>query len=63
MKRKLRAELTGLASKILSDDKMTELPVLYEQARMLYEKLAVLNFIEEKLQDLEVDVSKSSQRE
>lgn len=60
MKRKLRAELTGLASRILSDDKMTDLPQIYEQARMLYEKLAVLNFIEEKLQDLEVDVSKSS---
>jgi predicted transcriptional regulator YdeE len=60
MKRKLRAELVGLASRILSDDKMTELPQIYEQARKLYEKLAVLNFIEEKLQDLEVDVSKSS---
>jgi predicted transcriptional regulator YdeE len=60
MKRKLRAELIGLASSILADDKMTELPQIYEQARKLYEKLAVLNFIEEKLQDLEVDVSKSS---
>ena len=60
MKRKLRAELVGLASRILSDDKMTELPQIYEQARKLYEKLAVLNFIEEKLQDLEVDVSKST---
>lgn len=60
MKRKLRAELIGLASKIISDSEMSELPQIYEQARNLYEKLAVLNFIEEKLQDLEVDVSKSS---
>lgn len=60
MKRKLRAELIGLASKIISDTEMSELPQIYEQARNLYEKLAVLNFIEEKLQDLEVDVSKSS---
>ena len=60
MKRKLRAELIGLASRIISDTEMSELPQIYEQARDLYEKLAVLNFIEEKLQDLEVDVSKSS---
>ena len=60
MKRKLRAELIGLASRIISDSEMSELPQIYEQARSLYEKLAVLNFIEEKLQDLEVDVSKSS---
>ncbi len=60
MKRKLRAELIGLASRIISDTEMSELPQIYEQARNLYEKLAVLNFIEEKLQDLEVDVSKSS---
>ena len=60
MKRKLRAELIGLASRILSNDEMSELPQIYEQARELYEKLAVLNFIEEKLQDLEVDVNKSS---
>jgi hypothetical protein len=60
MKRKLRAELIGLASRIISDSEMSELPQIYEQARNLYEKLAVLNFIEEKLQDLEVDVSKSS---
>jgi hypothetical protein len=59
MKRKLRAELIGLASRILSDDEMAELPQIYQQARELYEKLAVLNFIEEKLQDLEVDVNKS----
>ncbi len=39
---------------------MTGLQQIYEQARKLYEKLAVLNFIEEKLQDLEVDVSKST---
>lgn len=60
MKRKLKAELIGLASRIISDNEMSELPEIYEQARNLYEKLAVLNFIEDKLQDLEVDVSKSS---
>jgi hypothetical protein len=59
MKRKLKAELVGLASRIISSDGLTEVPQLYEQARMLYEKLAVLNFIEEKLQDVQVDVNKS----
>ena len=59
MKRKLKAELVGLASRIISSDSPTEVPQLYEQARMLYEKLAVLNFIEEKLQDVQVDVNKS----
>jgi hypothetical protein len=59
MKRKLKAELIRLASGIISDKDLTDVPQLYEQARMLYEKLAVLNFIEEKLQDMEVDVSKS----
>lgn len=59
MKRKLKAELIGLASGIISDKNLDDVPQLYEQARRLYEKLAVLNFIEEKLQDMEVDVSKS----
>lgn len=59
MKRKLKAELVGLASRIISSEGPTEVPQLYEEARKLYEKLAVLNFIEEKLQDVQVDVNKS----
>lgn len=59
MKRKLKAELVGLASRIISSEGPTEVPQLYEEARQLYEKLAVLNFIEEKLQDVQVDVNKS----
>lgn len=59
MKRKLKAELVRLASSIISNDDLTEVSGLYEEARMLYEKLAVLNFIEQKLKDVEVDVSKS----
>ena len=59
MKRRLKAELNGLARKILSSEDLKDVPQLYEQSRRLYEKLAVLNFIEEKLQDMEVDVNKS----
>lgn len=59
MKRKLKAELVRLASSIISNDGLTDISGLYEEARMLYEKLAVLNFIEQKLKDVEVDVSKS----
>jgi hypothetical protein len=59
MKRKLKEELVRLCASIIADDEMRELPALYEASRKLYEKMAVLNFIEEKLQDVEVDVSKS----
>ena len=59
MKRKLKAELIRLASAIISNDDLSDVSELYEQSRKLYEKLAVLNFIEEKLQDMEIDVSKS----
>ena len=59
MKRKLRAELIRLASGIISNDDLTDISELYEEARALYEKLAVLNFIEQKLKDVEVNVNKS----
>jgi hypothetical protein len=59
MKRKLKEELVKLSSDIIASRGLTEVTDLYEQARTLYEKLAVLKFIEEKLSDVEVDVSKS----
>ena len=59
MKRKLRAELIRLASQIISNDDLTDISGLYEESRALYEKLAVLNFIEQKLKDVEVNVNKS----
>lgn len=59
MKRKLKEELVKLSTDIITSRGMTDVPELYEQARKLYEKLAVLKFIEEKLSDVEVDVSKS----
>lgn len=59
MKRKLKEELVKLSTDIITAHDMSEIPELYEAAKNLYEKLAVLKFIEEKLQDIEIDVSKN----
>lgn len=60
MKRKLKDELNQLAQAILQAKGDEEIAGLYEHARVLYEKLAVLKFIEEKLNDVEIDVSKNA---
>ncbi|NNJ88431.1 MAG: hypothetical protein HKP53_03440 [Eudoraea sp.] len=59
MKRKLKEELVKLSTEIITSHDMNNIPELYEAARTLYEKLAVLKFIEEKLNDVEIDVSKN----
>lgn len=59
MKRKLKEELLRLCTDIITSQGKKDIPDLYESARALYEKLAVLKFIEEKLQDVEIDVSKN----
>lgn len=59
MKRKLKEELLRLSRDIINSEGLEELPELYQRTRELYEKLAVLTFIEERLGDIEVDVSKS----
>ena len=59
MKRKLREELIKLSTDIITSRQDKELTELYDQAKDLYEKLAVLKFIDEKLNDIEVDVSKN----
>lgn len=59
MKQKLKEELVKLSQDILSGKGLTELPDLHHRARLLYEKLTVLTFIEEKLNDVELDVTKS----
>lgn len=59
MKRKLREELVKLSTDIITSREDSELTDLYEVAKNLYEKLAVLKFIDEKLSDVEVDVSKN----
>ncbi len=59
MKRKLKEELVKLSTEIITSHDMGDIAELYEAARNLYEKLAVLKFIEEKLNDVEIDVSKN----
>ncbi|MFS4468972.1 hypothetical protein [Maribacter sp. 2210JD10-5] len=60
MKRKLKEELRKLSTEIITARDTDSIADLYESAKKLYEKLAVLKFIEEELNDLEVDVSKSA---
>lgn len=57
MIKKLRKELTRLSSEILASGEDAEVDRLYQQARGIYERLAVLKFIEDKLGDVQVDVS------
>jgi predicted DNA-binding protein len=59
MKRKIRQELIRLSEEILADGELKNLSNLYNRSRALYEKIAVLKFIEDNLNSLEVDVSKS----
>jgi hypothetical protein len=61
MKRKLKEELIKISTDIITSKSLEEkeIPQLYEDARSLYEKLAVLKFIDEKLNDIEIDVSKN----
>ena len=48
-----------MAKEILNSAEDQDLARLYESAKNLYEKLAVLRFIEEKLGDVQIDVSKN----
>lgn len=59
MKRKLKEELVKMSTDIITSRDLNEITELYEASRNLYEKLAVLKFIEDKLNDIEVDVSKN----
>jgi len=59
MKKKLKEELVKLSTDIITSRNMNEITDLYEAAKSMYEKLAVLKFIDEKLKDIEIDVSKN----
>lgn len=59
MKKKLKEELVKLSTDIITSRNMNEITDMYEVAKTLYEKLAVLKFIDEKLKDIEIDVSKN----
>ncbi|SKB33959.1 hypothetical protein [Maribacter arcticus] len=60
MKNKLKKELRKLSTEILTADNLDDIAGLYELSKNLYEKLAVLRFIELELNDMEVDVSKNA---
>ena len=53
MKKKLETELVSIAHKILELKDRSTLPQLQEEARKLYEKLSVLNFIESHTNDVQ----------
>ena len=59
MKRKLKEELVKLCTDIITSDETTDITRLYDTAKELYEKLAVMKYIEEKLSDIEIDVTKN----
>lgn len=59
MIRKLREELIKLSTEIITAREDSDLTQLYDKAKEIYEKLAVLKFIDEKLADVQVDVSKN----
>lgn len=59
MKEKLRADLIKMSTDIITSREVNDITDLYEAAKKLYEKIAVLKFIEEELNDIQVDVSKN----
>ena len=60
MKKQLKKKLVKIATNIITADDLSEITEMYAASKELYEKLAVLKFIEEELNDIEIDVSKSS---
>jgi len=60
MIRKLREELIKLSTEIITAREDTDLAALYEKSKEIYEKLAVLKFIDEKLSDVQVDDSQNA---
>lgn len=60
MKKKLKEELVRISTDIITSRDLNNISEMYEAARGLYEKLAVLKFIDERLTDVEVDVSKNA---
>ncbi len=59
MKEKLKADLIKMSTDIITSREINDITDLYEAAKKLYEKIAVLKFIEEELNDIQVDVSKN----
>lgn len=60
MKKKLKEELVRLSTDIITSKDLRDLSYLYEAAKGLYEKLAVLKYIDENLKEVEVDDSRNA---
>lgn len=59
MKKKIKAELVKLATQIITAEDLTEITALYDVSKEMYEKLAVLKYINDNLNDVEINVAKS----
>jgi hypothetical protein len=60
MKKQLKKKLVKLATEIITSEDISEITQLYDVSKELYEKIAVLKFIDEELNDIEIDVSKNA---
>ncbi|ADV48634.1 hypothetical protein I2486_06675 [Cellulophaga sp. E16_2] len=60
MKKQLKKKLVKIATNIITADDINDITGMYAASKELYEKLAVLKFIEEELNDIEIDVSKNA---
>lgn len=60
MKRKLKEELVRMSTDIITSRNLNDITDLYEAAKGLYEKLAILKYIDQNLKEVEVDVSKNA---
>lgn len=63
MKKKLEAELISIAHRILKLKNKSELDQLYLETQKLYEKLAVLKFVEENFSDLQPTIGRAEAEE
>lgn len=60
MKKQLKKKLVKIATSIITSDDLTDINQMYTATKELYEKLAVLKFIEEELNDIEIDVTNNA---
>ncbi len=60
MKKELKKKLIKIATTILTAEDMNDITQMYSASRDLYEKLTVLKFMEDELNDIEIDVSKNT---
>lgn len=63
MKKKLEAELISIAHRILKLKNKSELDQLYLETQKLYEKLAVLKFVEENFADIKPTIGRNAAEE